>query len=572
MSARLFDDVMALAKRRGFLWPSFEIYGGIGGFYDYGPLGAELKRNILSIWREMYVLEEGFMEIDTPTVAPREVFKASGHVDEFKDVMVTCSTCGQSFRAEALLGAYHPNPGVLGTSDVDALIAGNGIVCRTCGGDLGPAVEFNLMFRTDVGPGKGRDAYLRPETAQGIFVNFHLLYRIAREKLPMGVVQVGRGYRNEIAPRQGPIRLREFTMAEAEVFMDPEMRGWPGFDRISDLQVRLMPAGGDEIVTTLAGAVENGIICSQTVAYFVGRTHQFLTRIGIDPERLRYRQHERREMAHYAEDCWDAEARISFGWVELVGIADRSAYDLNAHMKDSGTDLQAQRRLPEPVVRRVKRVIPDLARIGRRFREMAPSVVKGLRNIPIGSGDVIVDIDGQEITVPAECYRIEEVEERVNVEKFTPRVVEPSYGIDRIFYTVLEHSYREEVRREGERVETFRVLSLPPEVAPIKFGVFPLVAREPLTDIARSLDKRLRCTGIMTYYDESGSIGRRYARMDEAGTPFCITVDYDSPDDGCVTIRERDTRNQIRTPIDGMESLCSNLIKGQAFSKSHAPC
>jgi len=226
----IFDKIMMLAKRRGFIFPSFEIYGGVAGFYDYGPYGSQLKNNIENLWRSYFVLKDKCLEINTPTITLYEALKASGHVDEFTDLTVDCKKCKQSYKVEDIID---------GNLSVDEALKKNLVKCPTCGEKLKDAHSVNLMFSTEIGIGKTRDAFLRPETAQGIFTNFHLLYRYAREKLPFGVVQIGKGYRNEVSPRQGVIRLREFNMAEAEVFFDPKDKSHPDFNNVKNKEIKL---------------------------------------------------------------------------------------------------------------------------------------------------------------------------------------------------------------------------------------------------------------------------------------------------------------------------------------------
>jgi len=560
------DKVMALARRRGILWPSFEIHGKVAGFYDYGPAGTAIKRNVIEIWRRTFVVEGGLLEIDTPSVTPFEVFEASGHVREFTDLMAKCGACGSFQKAEGLLEGIHPNPGTLTEDDAGPVLAG--VKCPDCGATEWSASEFNLMFSTAIGPEGGRRGFLRPETAQGIFVNFSLLYRLARERMPFGVAQVGRGYRNEISPRQGPLRLREFNMAEIEFFVDPDERTYTPLADHLDVTFNLVPAGADPVEMTAGEAITKGLVRSEYLMYFMARTATFLETVGIDRDRLRFRQHEENEMAHYAADCWDAEIETSYGWVEVVGIADRSAYDLQAHMDHTGKELKAMRRLAEPEERRVRKVVPVMRELGKAFRSDAGVVAEALGAVDpdAADGTIAVEADGRSFDVPRECYEVSDTVETVNVERFVPRVIEPSFGLDRIIYSALEHAYREE-DRDGE---PFTVLSLSPSVAPWKFGVFPLVSDDGIVAMAASIDSDLRGAGIDTVHDAAGSIGRRYARMDEIGTPYCITVDHDSLEDASVTIRSRDDRTQVRVPVDGLASHCLKLIKGEGPGKDGA--
>jgi len=555
-------DVLSLCKRRGFIWPAYEIYGGVAGMYDYGPLGVVLKNNIIEVWRNAYTLGEGFIEIDGDTIGPEIVFRASGHVDAFSDKIVSCLSCNEPFRADHLAKDLHPTPGALSMKDLEDLLKENGVKCPQCGGDLSNVEDFNLMFKTTIGPGLGRKGYLRPETAQGIFVDYIPLYRYMRERLPFGAIQIGRGYRNEISPRQGVIRLREFNMMEAELFVDPENKTWPRFDNVRNERMKLVPNDGSEVEMTVGEAVDKGVIAHATLGYFMCFTQEFLKTVGVDPERMRFRQHLKSEMAHYAIDCWDVEALLSYGWTEIVGIADRGAWDLSRHIQFSNADMTAFKRFDEPqeVEREVIKAKYDAlgpvfkgksTKIGKALEAADPSKARG--------GHVTVEIDGGPITLESKYFEVAKVKEKVSGKKVIPHVIEPSHGLDRILYTCLEHAY-------SQSADGYIVLRLKPVVAPIKVGVFPLMCKDDLDTKAAEIDERLRMSGITTYFDDSGSIGRRYARMDEAGTPWCITVDYDTLRDGSVTIRNRDTTEQVRIPAESAVSLVNALICGSPFN------
>jgi glycyl-tRNA synthetase len=551
------SDVLSLCKRRGFLYPSYEIYGGVAGMFDYGPLGTAMRNNIVEIWRRLYTLGEGFVEIDSETIGPEIVFKASGHVDEFADKMVKCRSCDEAHRADHLVKDLHPNPGTLKDAELDDLIRERGVTCPACGGELSTVEEFNLMFKTVIGPGSGRVGYLRPETAQGIFVNFPNLYRYNREKLPLGVIQVGRGYRNEISPRQGVIRMREFNMMECELFVDPEDKTWPRFDDVRGERLRLLVNDGRELEITVGEAVEQRIICNQVLAYFVWFTQEFLRSVGVDGEKLRFRQHERDEMAHYAADCWDAEALLSFGWTEIVGIADRGCWDLSRHISFSGVDMSVFKRFdaPHEVERDV--IKPKYGLLGPKFKALGAKIGKALEATDpsmIVNGSVTVEVEGTKYDIGQEMFDVARVKEKVSGVKVIPHVIEPSHGLDRITYACLEHAYDKK-----EDMETLRLSSA---IAPIKFGVFPLMARDGLDKVAMQIDEDIRYTGIETYYDDSGSIGRRYARMDEIGTPYCITVDYQTLEDGTVTIRERDSQEQVRVKVKDLPVVTRAVLCG----------
>ena len=557
-------DVLSLCKRRGFIWPSYEIYGGIAGLYDYGPLGAAMKNNIIEAWRRAYTLGEGFVEIDSDTIGPEAVFKASGHVDQFADKLVTCTSCRTPFRADHLLKDRHPNPGALSFEELDAEIAKQGVKCPDCEGELSRSEEFNLMFKTTIGPGStGRVGYLRPETAQGIFVNFNSLLRYMRERLPFGVIQIGRGYRNEISPRQGVIRLREFNMMEAELFVDPNDKTWPRYRNVRHETLRLVPnePGDKEIALSLEEAVEQGVIANETLAYFLWFTQRFLIMVGVDQERLRFRQHLKNEMAHYAADCWDAEALLSFGWTEIVGVADRGCWDLSRHIEFSKVDMSVLRRFDVPVEVERDALKPKFNLMGPEFKAKAKLVGNALEAADpkeIKDDHILVMVEGEPIKVDRKYFDVVRVKEKVPGERMVPHVIEPSHGLDRIMYTCLEHAYTEKRDKEGDYI----VMRLSSISAPVKVGVFPLMGKEELLAPARELDWMLRMNGVITSFDDSGSIGRRYARMDEIGTPYCLTVDYQTLEDGTVTIRERDSTEQVRVRKDEVVPTLTALLCG----------
>ncbi|MBS3815338.1 MAG: glycine--tRNA ligase [Hadesarchaea archaeon] len=488
---------MDIAKRRGFIWPSFEIYGGAAGFYDFGPLGAPTKDNILQEWRDHYVVREGLLELDSPTVAPESVLKASGHVDHFTDSMSECTKCGESFEVTELVKEETGEDiEGLSTSEMEDYLKKKDVRCPKCDGEFGKIFEFNTMFKTAIGPKEDRIAYLRPETAQTIFVDFNRLKRVARKQLPFGVAQIGHGYRNEISPRRGVIRLREFTMAEGEIFFDPEDPSHEKFSEVKDEKLRFLLAdaqkdGDNEIISMTAGeALEDGVAYNELMAYHLAYAKKFLVSIGIPVESIRFREQLVGERAHYSKETWDLEVNSEkFGWIEVAGFAYRTDYDLSRHAEASGEDMTV--------------FVQD-------------------------------DNDGRKVL----CH-----------------VVEPSYGIDRVLYCALEHAYTEEDDRE--------YFKLRKRIAPIKAKVFPLVSEEELEEISREILSDLRGKGIFSKYDDSGSIGRRYARADEVGVPFCITVDHQTPEDSTVTIRERDTTDQIRVKIEELPEIIRKLLESE---------
>lgn len=562
----IYDKIIELARRRGFVWPTSECYGSVAGFIDYGPLGAMMKRKIEDIWRYFYIIQDGYYEIECPTIGEESIYLASGHVKGFADKMVQCPHCGEFHRADHIAEDHGvENAEIMSMEELTAAL--EKLPCPACSGtfDGAEVYHFNLMFQTNIGPGSQRKGYLRPETAQGIFTDFNRLLRFYRDKLPFGTVQIGKSYRNEISPRQGMIRLREFTQAEAEIFIHPEHKDHPSFSRYADRKVPLFSIDDQENKKcaremTMKEGVSSGIIANEYVAYYIAQTHDFMLTCGISPDKVRFRQHLPDERAHYATDCWDAEIFSErFGWVETVGIADRTDYDLSAHAKESGEPFTVFIQYEEPKRVRETKIVADMGALGPKYRNRAKAVADALAQSSPSEDGAEIDLDGEKILIPPEFYEVKEVETEINGEYVMPHVIEPSYGIDRIIYAVLEHSFDEEMVDE----ETRKVLRFPPKVAPVQAAVLPLMTRDGLDDIARSIRAMLQEEGILTEYDDSGAIGRRYRRQDEIGTPFAITVDYDTKEDNTVTVRDRDSMKQIRYDIDKLPALISGLIKGR---------
>ena len=561
-----YEKVMELARRRGFVWPSSEIYGSVAGFIDYGPLGAMLKRRIENIWRNFYVVQEGYYEIECPTVGIEPIYVASGHVGGFSDKMFQCPHCQEFLRADHVAEAFGiPHAGTMSKEELhDVLLDKECPACNKVLGDV-EVFDFNLMFTTSIGPGGQRKGYLRPETAQGMFVDFPRLLRFYRDHLPFGAVQIGKSYRNEISPRQGMIRLREFTQAEAEIFVHPEEKDHPQFFRYADYSMPLCGIAQQEkdepaVVRTMRQAVDEGIIANEYVAYYVAMTHDILTTVGFNPEKIRFRQHMPDERAHYATDCWDAEAFSDrFGWVEIVGIADRTNYDLKAHAAVSGQKNTVFVQYPEPKKVHHKAIVPNYGKMGPVFRGKAKAVAEAMAQAEPAEDGIRVTVDGEEILVAPEMYTVKDEMVDVFGEDVMPHVIEPSYGIDRICYMVLEHAYSEDVA-DGE---TRTVMRFKNGVAPVQVAVLPLMARDGMDEIARKLVLDLQAEGLQTEYDDAGAIGRRYRRQDEVGTPFCITVDYDTKEDGTVTLRDRDSMKQVRGKMEDVVAKIPLLLKGK---------
>lgn len=561
-----YEKVTELSRRRGFVWPSSEIYGSVAGFIDYGPLGAMMKRRIENIWRKFYVVQEGYYEIEAPTVGIEPIYVASGHVGGFSDKMFQCPHCEDFLRADHVAEAFGiPHAGTMSKEALHDVLTDK--VCPSCGKIFGDVnvFDFNLMFTTSIGPGGQRKGYLRPETAQGIFVDFPRLLRFYRDHLPFGAVQIGKSYRNEISPRQGMIRLREFTQAEAEIFVHPDEKNHPFFSRYANYAMPLCGILQQEtdtpaIIKTMREAVDEGIIANEYVAYYVAMTHDILTTVGFNPDKIRFRQHMPDECAHYASDCWDAEAFSDrFGWVEIVGIADRTNYDLNAHAKVSGEKMTVFVQYPKPKKVHHKAVVPNFGKLGPIYKGKAKEIAELMKTAEPKTDGVHVTIDGEEVIVPSDMYIVKDEMVDVFGEEVMPHVIEPSYGIDRMSYMVLEHAYAED-EADGE---TRTVMRFKPCVAPIQAAVLPLMSKDGLDTIARDLVTALQLEGVQTEYDDSGAIGRRYRRQDEIGTPLCITIDYETKDDKAATVRDRDSMKQVRVPLSEIPKLVMDIISGK---------
>lgn len=606
-TALLFED---LCKRRFIYGPSFNIYGGFAGLFDLGPTGSAVKANIERVWRDHFIVHDNLFEISCTCLTPEIVLKASGHVDRFTDLMVASEqNPSEVYRADKLVAeecermlnevakpskaakatkANHPTKEEISKwrHDCDTMSADElDHVLERLGtkGEkkLGKPYPFNLMFKTGLGPGSSvtppYPAYLRPETAQGMFVNFKRLLEQNGGKLPFGAAQLGLGFRNEIAPRNGLLRVREFPMAEIEYFLDPTDKSHAGFKRLSGLEIclfdkNLQESKPDELPSkrTLKSAVDDGTINNETLAYFIGRVYMFLTQIGVDSEKLRFRQHRSNEMAHYASDCWDAEALTHYGWIEIVGIADRSCYDLTMHSKMSGIDLVAHRKLPEPVKSSVIEADINKALLGKKHRQNAPTVVSAISEMTYESKQAamhemstkghfsVSTSDGTSVEVTKEEVTFKQSVQTLHEEAFTPCVIEPAFGVGRVLYTVLEHSF---VQREGARC----LLALRPVVAPIKVSILPLTSQSDERFDAFVEDLRLNFSrnGVSCKVDNSSStIGKKYARTDEIGIPFGVTIDFQSLADNSVTLRERDSMKQIRIPRDDVVNCVSQIVSG----------
>jgi len=396
-------------KRRFFYDQSFAIYGGVTGQFDFGPMGCAMKSNLLAAWRKFFVLEEHMLEVDCTVLTPEPILAASGHVERFADLMVKDLKNGECFRLDHLIKAHLEKICAdkkatsetkaeceeivvrldgYGKDEMAAIMKKFEVVSPVTGNPLSEPIEFNLMFQTSIGPSGAVKGFLRPETAQGIFVNFKRLLEFNQGRLPFAAAQIGNSFRNEISPRSGLIRVREFTMAEIEHFCDPEDKAHPKFAKLSNTEMVLYSAndqmsGQPAKLIKIGDAVNAGTVANETIAYFMARIQKFLILVGVDPNRLRFRQHMGNEMAHYACDCWDAEMLTSWGWVECVGCADRSAYDLKQHTKATGVKLCAEKKLLAPVKKAVTEVVPNKGPLGKAFKKEAKTITDMLSKLSL---------------------------------------------------------------------------------------------------------------------------------------------------------------------------------------------
>jgi len=482
-----FESVIELAVRKGFFFPAAELYGSAAGLYDYGPNGTAVKRKFTELWREMIVKRDNMIEIDGSVIMPEAVFEASGHMKNFVDPVVECRKCKTIFRADKLVEEFTGKqvPENLTEKDFDNLISKHKIVCTKCKSELGKTRKFNMMFMFTAGPRNEEKIGLRPETCQTIFIDFPRLYSTMRIKLPIGIAQAGKAFRNEISPRQGLIRTREFNQTEAEIFINPK-KDFEKFECIKKYKLKLLPLGKKEITEMTAEEVVNKkIISEKFIAYYLALLQQFYEACGL--KEIRFRQLSSDEKAFYAKESWDCEVNTDLGWVELVACNYRGDYDLGRHAAGSGKDLS------------------------------------------VTDGD----------------------------EKVLPHVFELSMGVDRSIYALMDAAYHEEVV-EGE---TRAILKLNKKLAPVYCAVFPLVSKDKVPQKAEEVFCQLKgCFDAV--YDEPGSIGKRYRRMDEIGCPYCITIDYDSLKNNDVTVRDRDTMKQERVKISELNDyLYKKFIK-----------
>ncbi|MEM3377983.1 MAG: glycine--tRNA ligase [Candidatus Bathyarchaeia archaeon] len=565
-----FTLINELARRRGFFWQAYEIYGGASGFVTYGPLGTKLKQNIERKLRELFVNKLGILEIESSIITPGKVFEASGHVGHFKEPMVECAKCGKRFRADHLLEEYAKISAAeaekMSLTEIKQAIEKNAITCPDCGGTFNEPQQFLTMFETTIGPYSGATGYGRPEAAQGIFVEFNRLYTIARERLPFGVLQIGHALRNEISPRQGLIRLREFTIADLEFFFDPEA---PSCHLLSDVENETLPIltaekrlkGSEEILNiTVKEALKQKLISAEWQAFFMVMAKKLLIELGVPAEKQRFIEKLPWEKAHYSTQSFDQEVLVDrWGWIEVSGHAYRTDYDLKCHMEASGVDLRVYKEYETPIEEEQFVVKPITAKLGPAFKAEAAKVAQLLTNVPAEEVASALEKNGyyqiQNYRILPEYVNVSRQKTVVRGKRFIPHVVEPSFGCDRLFYVALEYAYH----AKDDRV----ILSFPRDLAPTQIGVYPLVSKDGIVEKAEEVHRLLVNEGFSAEFDDTGSIGRRYARADEAGIPLGITIDYDTLNDDTVTIRDRDSWQQVRVSIKDLPELLHKYFYGK---------
>jgi glycyl-tRNA synthetase len=499
------EKIIQLSKRRGFIFPTSEIYGSFAGFFDYGNYGVLMKRNVEDSWIKFFATgRDDVVLLDGAVITNPNVWRASGHEKSFNDPLVECKKCHKRFRADTLIeGALNISIDGLGKEHVQELLTKHKIICPGCKGEFTLIKMFNLMFKTFVGATEDESSlvYLRPETAQLIFTNFKQILLTSRKKLPFGIAQVGKAFRNEIAPRNFVFRCREFSQMEVEYFIHPKkIDDCPLLTNehldyeIGVLTEEMQEKEQNHQKMKIKDLVKSKTIKTKWHTYWIVESLKWFEIIGIRKQNLRIRQHTKNELSHYSMETWDVEYNYPWGWKELMGIANRTDFDLKQHMNSSNADL---------------------------------------------------------------TYFDEETKEKI-----VPYVIEPSFGMERVILTLLIDNYSEKKEKDGTKV----VLRLEKKIAPVAVSVFPLMKKDGLDEKAKEVFNLLK-QQFVCEYDESGSVGKRYARADEVGIPIAITVDYDSLKDESATVRDRDSTKQIRVKIKDLKNVVGKILQDEKFEK-----
>jgi glycyl-tRNA synthetase len=554
------DKALDIARRRGFFWPAYETYGGSAGLFVFGDNGVKTRENIASVWREIFVKPHEFFEIDGPEIVPEQVLQASGHVANFKDPMAECLSCQRKFRADHLLADAGILVGEGASSEtIEAKLAEGKVRCPECKEQKWSVRPFLTMFQTGLGPYSEAVGYLRPETAQNMFVEFKRIFEVGRGRIPFGAAQVGRGFRNEISPRQSLVRMREFHMAELELFFDPDEPACDFLRFVEDEVLNLLTeeqveAQKEEVLAeSVKEALARGHIKTPWLGYFMALSKLFLCRLGIPADRQRFRAKLKGERAHYSVQTYDHEVLLDgWGWIEVAGHAYRTDYDLRSHMKKTGADYSVSIQLATPK-RETKNIWSlDVPAVKAKYKEDWKELLKAYASLNEDAREKDVPRALGGIALDPSVVRTSTKEEVIASKKLVPHVVEPSFGLDRILLATMALClYRKEDRD---------ILRLPTRIAPVQVGVLPLLTKDDMIAEALAIQASLEAAGVSTFYDESGSIGKRYARLDEIGAPLAVTVDHDTISKGLVTIRERDTWEQVSVSTDSLLSKVKELL------------
>jgi glycyl-tRNA synthetase len=481
----------SMLLRKSFYFPSAEIYSdSLAGFYEFGPIGNRIRLNIIDFWRKEFVRKNNFKEIFGSLILPESVFIASGHLSGFDDPIATCSKCSQKYKLDKYISKKLNKeiPENLSDEDYKKLLDDNNIVCDKCGGKLEDLKRFNLMSSIDVGADKGKKGYLRGESCQSIFLDFLRIYKTGRDNLPIGISQQGLVYRNEISPRNGLLRCREFEQLESELFFDKHKIDDYNIDDYLNYKLRLkLLKDNSEKDYTIKEINTQKISCGKLITYYLIKTQQFLEKLGFDHKLLRYREVPDEDKAFYSKQTFDLEVLSNGEWVELFSLNYRTNYDLKAHSKGSKKELKVKE-----------------------------------------NGKII-----------------------------EPHVLEVcSIGLGRLFYLLLENNFNIKIVNKEQR----NILSLKPRIAPYFVGVLPLVKKDGLLELAKNIEAKLLENNLYDiYFDEKGSIGKRYARLDEIGVPYCLTIDHQTKEDNTLTIRDRDSFDQKRIPINKLDDILKDL-------------
>ncbi|ARF11502.1 glycyl-tRNA synthetase [Klosneuvirus KNV1] len=557
-----------------YIIPSYQAYGGLSGFQDYGVLGFKVKSKLLDNWRNFFLNEynDTIVEIETPVIVPYNLLKASGHVDRFTDFVVFYKD--EMYRADHLAKNWFKEQGKpemvdqVDTWNQEALEA-NINKYKMLPEEV-KVQRKNLMFDITT-PKQSNVDFLRPEIAQNMFVNFKSVQQFLQKPPPFGIAQIGSSFRKEISPTQFT-RMRQFTQAEIEYFADPQNKNHVNFDKYKNTVIPILTSemqmtNAPILKISVEEAVNKKLISHQIMAYFLAKVFLFATDMGMKPDKVRFRQHLPHEMAHYASECWDLEALVNDDWLECVGCADRGCYDLQTHSTHSNTSFKVRRYLDQPYEKRSLKPQLNMKIIGNQYKKLVPQILNHFNNLDqtkmalykgeLTHGNISLNLDSA-VILTNEMLNIVEETCIIEYEEYYPHTIEPSFGIDRILYAIFEQNFW---ARENDEQRV--VLSLPLKLSPYDIAVIALSKNDKLNPVVDQIvntlykDHHLKC-----YRDDSGvSIGRKYARIDEMGIKYVITVDFDTLNDHQVTIRERDSLKQIRVNIDHITESIIQLSK-----------